>query len=162
MFGVDNISLILLLVIGGISVYYIFSDGLGKKQDSAEKVEDKPTVPDVKEEVKEEPKVQQVETKQTATNTKVNTDTIQQTEDYNPTVSAPLPKMPKAAVQDSPTEEQPVHMEAPSEVKSELTMEDLKGSNELIKVQCQWCDFVVEMRKGETMVCPRCSGTIES
>lgn len=167
MLDTGSISLILILIIGGISVYYIFADAAGKKQveefDKEQVKADTATV----EPVKEEPKVQEIKTKQTATNTQVNGDTMQQTEDYNPSVSVPLPKMPKAvqgeAVQENtPISQQTPHMMPESHVDSELTMEDLKGSDELIKVTCQWCDFVVEMRKGETMVCPRCSGTIES
>ena len=161
MLGTSEISLLLLVVIGGISVYYIFTDGMSKS--NSEKKSEPPKEVDngQVESIQQEPEVKEVQTKQTATNTNVTDETMKQTEEYNPTVSAPLPKMPKAATdvqQDAPM------MQAPTEqnTQSELTMEELKGNGELIKVTCQWCDYVVEMRKGETMVCPRCSGTIES
>lgn len=167
MMDTGSIGTILILIIGGISVYCILEDAANKRRAEEPKVEPANTKTETTEQVKEEPKVQEVRTKQTATSTQVNGSTMQQTEDYNPSVSTPLPKMPKAVqgetVQENiPISQQTPHMMPESQVNSELTMEDLKGSDELIKVTCQWCDFVVEMRKGETMVCPRCSGTIES
>lgn len=167
MMDTGSIGIILILIIGGISVYCILEDAANKRRAEEPKVEPVDTKPETVEQVKEEPKVQEVKTKQAATSAQVTGSTMQQTEDYNPSVSTPLPKMPKAVqgetIQESaPISQQTPHMMPESHVNSELTMEDLKGSDELIKVTCQWCDFVVEMRKGETMVCPRCSGTIES
>lgn len=167
MMDTGSIGIILILIIGGISVYCILEDAANKRKAEEPKSEPVDTKTETVKQIKEEPKIQEVKTKQTATSTQVNRSIMQQTEDYNPSISTPLPKMPKAVQGESVQENTPISQQTPhmipeSQVNSELTMEDLKGSDELIKVTCQWCDFVVEMRKGETMVCPRCSGTIES
>lgn len=162
MLGTSEISLLLLVVIGGITVYYILTDGMNKS--NSEKKPEPPKEVDngQVEPIKQEPEVKEVQTKQTATNTNVTDETMKQTEEYNPTVSAPLPKMPKAANEVQQQEAPIIQEPTQQNTRSELTMEELKGNGELIKVTCQWCDYIVEMRKGETMVCPRCSGTIES
>ena len=162
MLGTSEISLLLLVVIGGITVYYILTDGMSKS--NSEKKPEPPKEVDngQVESIKQEPEVKEVQTKQTATNINVTDETMKQTEEYNPTVSTPLPKMPKADTNVQQQEASMIPGSNKQNVQSELTMEDLKGNGELIKVTCQWCDYVVEMRKGETMVCPRCSGTIES
>ena len=162
MLGTSEISLLLLVVIGGITVYYILTDGMSKSNNEKKSEQPKEVDNGQVESIQQEPEVKEVQTKQTATNTNVTDETMKQTEEYNPTVSAPLPKMPKAVTNVQQQEASMIPGSNEQNAQSELTMEDLKGNGELIKVTCQWCDYVVEMRKGETMVCPRCSGTIES
>lgn len=171
MFTANSTAGILLFVIGAITVFYILTDGSKSSQsekdytDETRKNEPEPPKEEV---VQPKQEVQHVERKQTVGQTTVNSDVTEQGLEYQPTNTAPLPKINTVAVDTPVTHITPApapvnYNNGADEVKGNLTLEDFKDEDEgEVDVVCQWCDNVVKMRKGGSMVCPRCSGTIES
>lgn len=168
---VGSTSFILLFALGLITVFYILTDG-GKSgnsnkgnsnNDDTPEMKDNGTVEDVPEDLREQPTTQNVDRRQNVGSYTANQNTADQTDDYRPTVSAPLPKIKSVTtttVYETGNEsvENNTYAERPS---SELKMEDFQQEEPEVEVICQWCDNVVKMKKGTSIVCPRCSGTIE-
>lgn len=176
-FSTNNTSTLLLLALAVITVFYILTDGSKSSQDKKDftddtrKPEEKNTEKDTApiEPKVEEPKqeVQSVERKQTANQTTINSNVAEQTMNYQPTSTAPLPRIKSVTtttVYENTQPTQPIQNTQPvkEEIHGNLTLDDFTPDEEEIDVVCQWCDNVVKMRKGSSIVCPRCSGTIES
>lgn len=165
MFSVGNTSLLLLVIIGAITVYYIVTDDTSKIARPDRKVEetnvvDNGKVEDVKEELKPEPKQQTIERKQSSKNKEENTNIMEQTDDYRPTNNTSLPKIKSVTTTTEYyiEEESKNNVEPKEEHDEELKLESFNSDE--IEVQCQWCDNIIKMKKGTTVVCPRCSGTV--
>lgn len=180
LFGANNISLILFVALGAITVYYILTEGKNGGQNQKDYTDDTrksepdsstPTpvpVTEKVEDVKQE-EVKNVERKQSTSRSDVDTSVTEQTMNYQPTSTEPLPKINSVAVEPSheatqSTVQQPIQSKSnEEEIGGELSLNDFETKDdEEIEVVCQWCDNVVKMRKGTSIVCPRCSGTIES
>lgn len=174
-FSTNNTSTLLLLALAVIAVFYILTDGSKSSQDKKDytdetrKTEEKEKDTAPIETKVEEPKkeVQSVERKQTANQTTINSNVAEQTMNYQPTSTAPLPRIKSVTTTTVYEDSHPVQPEQPvqpvkEEIHGNLTLDDFTPDEEEIDVVCQWCDNVVKMRKGSSIVCPRCSGTIES
>ncbi len=171
MFTANSTAGILLFVIGAITVFYILTDGSKSNQNEKEYTDEtRKNEPESPKEEVAQPKqeVQHVERKQAVGQATVNSDITEQGLEYQPTNTAPLPKLNTVAVETptQPATPTPVpvnYNNGADEVKGNLTLEDFNDEDgDEVDVVCQWCDNVVKMRKGGSMVCPRCSGTIES
>lgn len=171
MFSTGNTSLILLVILGAITVYYIVTDETSKIAQPKKKEEDpKPvdngevdSVEEVKNEVEQKPK--NIERKQSTSNKDVNPNIMEQTDDYRPTHSAPLPKIKSVTttteyyIENENKNQSTTNNTPTEEPDEELNLSSFESDD--IEVQCQWCDNIIKMKKGSTVVCPRCSGTVE-
>lgn len=171
MFNVGDTSLILLFILGCITVYYIVTDETSKIARPEKK--EKPVNIQATEEVKETKETKEtkenkeqhkdVERKQNTSDSNINSNIMEQTDDYRPTHSAPLPKIKTVTttteyyVEDV---QQPVNKVADfKEEEKELQLSDFESDE--VEVQCKWCDSIIKAKKGTSIVCPNCSGTVE-
>ena len=160
MFNVGDTSLLLLIILGGITVYYIITDEASKivKSEKKEKPSSVQTTEESKDS-KEQPK--DIERKQNTNNSNINSNIMEQTDDYRPTHSAPLPKI-KAVT--TTTEYYVEDVQQPTSNITESKDEELQLSDfesDEVEVQCKWCDSIIRAKKGTSVVCPNCSGTID-
>ena len=160
MFNVGDTSLLLLIILGGITVYYIITDEASKivKSEKKEKPSSIQTTEESKDS-KEQPK--DIERKQNTDNSNINSNIMEQTDDYRPTHSAPLPKI-KAVT--TTTEYYVEDVQQPTSNITESKDEELQlydFESDEVEVQCKWCDSIIRAKKGTSVVCPNCSGTID-
>lgn len=160
MFNVGDTSLLLLIILGGITVYYIITDEASKivKSEKKEKPSSIQTTEESKDS-KEQPK--DVERKQNTDNSNINSNIMEQTDDYRPTHSAPLPKI-KAVTTTTEYYVEDVQQPTSNIIESkdeELQLSDFESDE--VEVQCKWCDSIIKAKKGTSIVCPNCSGTID-
>ena len=160
MFNVGDTSLLLLIILGGITVYYIITDEASKivKSEKKEKPSSIQTTEESKDS-KEQPK--DIERKQNTNNSNINSNIMEQTDDYRPTHSAPLPKI-KAVT--TTTEYYVEDVQQPTSNITESKDEELQLSDfepDEVEVQCKWCDSIIRAKKGTSVVCPNCSGTVD-
>ena len=160
MFNVGDTSLLLLFILGAITVYYIVTDETSKiaRPEKKEAPVNTQAVEEIKED-KEQPK--EVKRKQTTSDSNTNSNIMEQTDDYRPTHSAPLPKI-KAVT--TTTEYYVEDVQQPANEVTESKDEGLKLSDfesDEVEVQCKWCDSIIKAKKGTSIVCPNCSGTVE-
>lgn len=161
MFNIGDTSLLLLIILGGITVYYIITDEASKivKSEKKEKPSSIQTTEESKDS-KEQPK--DIERKQNTNNSNINSNIMEQTDDYRPTHSAPLPKI-KAVTTTTEYYVEDVQQPASNITKSkdeELRLSDFESDE--VEVQCKWCDSIIRAKKGTSVVCPNCSGTIDA
>ena len=158
-FSTNNTSTLLLLALAVIAVFYILTDGSKSGQDKKDytdetrKSEEKENDTTPTETKVEEPKkeVQSVERKQTASQTTINSNVAEQTMNYQPTSTAPLPRIKSVTTTTVYEDSQPVQPEQPvqpvkEEIHGNLTLDDFTPGEEEIDVVCQWCDNVVRAR----------------
>lgn len=160
MFNVGDTSLLLLIILGGITVYYIITDEASKivKSEKKEKPSSIQTTEESKDS-KEQPK--DIERKQNTDNSNINSNIMEQTDDYRPTHSAPLPKI-KAVTTTTEYYVEDVQQSTSNIIESkdeELQLSDFESDE--VEVQCKWCDSIIKAKKGTSIVCPNCSGTID-
>ena len=160
MFNVGDTSLLLLIILGGITVYYIITDEASKivKSEKKEKPSSIQTTEESKDS-KEQPK--DIERKQNTDNSNINSNIMEQTDDYRPTHSAPLPKI-KAVTTTTEYYVEDVQQPTSNIIESkdeELQLSDFESDE--VEVQCKWCDSIIKAKKGTSIVCPNCSGTID-